>query len=121
MGQAKQTATPDAKAATRAAGAKKAAAGKADADKASADKSLLDLHRATDTLSAMLAKEVKALNARQRQAADGTDANLMKGMKEATAVLKDLAAVAKTLNEQGEEAAARDCGVVLLPPVEDAE
>lgn len=43
----------------------------------------------------------------------------MKGLKEATAVLKDLAAVAKTLNDQGADAEARTCGVVLLPAVED--
>ena len=35
------------------------------------------------------------------------------------AVLKDLAAVAKTLNDQGADAEARACGVVLLPAVED--
>ena len=38
----------------------------------------------------------------------------MKGLKEATAVLKDLAAVAKTLNEQGTQAEGTECGVVLL-------
>ena len=49
----------------------------------------------------------------------GSDPALMKGLKEATAVLKDLAAVAKTLNDQGADAEARACGVVLLPAVED--
>ena len=83
------------------------------------DKSLASLHKATDTLSTMLAQEVK-LNARQKaQRADGSDPALMKGLKEATAVLKDLAAVAKTLNDQGADAEARACGVVLLPAVED--
>ena len=77
------------------------------------DKSLASLHKATDTLSTMLAQEVKELNARQN------DPALMKGLKEATAVLKDLAAVAKTLNDQGADAEARACGVVLLPAVED--
>ena len=43
----------------------------------------------------------------------------MKDLKEATAVLKDLAGVAKTLNDQGADAEARACGVVLLPAVED--
>ena len=43
----------------------------------------------------------------------------MKGLKEATAVLKDLAAVAKTLNEQGTQAEGTECGVVLLPQVEE--
>ena len=83
------------------------------------DKSLASLHKATDTLSTMLAQEVKELNARQKaQRADGSDPAL-KGLKEATAVLKDLAAVAKTLNDQGADAEARACGVVLLPAVED--
>lgn len=64
--------------------------------------------------------EVKELNARQKaQRGDGSDPALMKGLKEATAVLKDLAAVAKTLNDQGADAEARACGVVLLPAVED--
>ena len=84
------------------------------------DKSLASLQKATDTLSTMLAQEVKELNARQKvQRADGSDPALMKGLKEATAVLKDLAAVAKTLNDQGTDAEARACGVVLLPAVED--
>ena len=84
------------------------------------DKSLASLHKATDTLSTRLAQEVKELNARQKvQRGDGSDPTLMKGLKEATAVLKDLAAVAKTLNDQGADAEARACGVVLLPAVED--
>ena len=85
------------------------------------DKSLASLHKATDTLSTMLAQEVKDLNARQRAARreNSTDPGIMKGLKEATAVLKDLAAVAKTLNDQGADAEARACGVVLLPAVED--
>ena len=82
---------------------------------------LASLHRATDTLSTLLAQEVKELNARQKAARrDGAEAaGTMKGLKEATAVLKDLAAVAKALNEQGADAEGRECGVVLLPPVED--
>ena len=84
------------------------------------DKSFASLHKATDTLSTMLAQEVKELNARQKvQRGDGSDPALMKGLKEATAVLKNLAAVAKTLNDQGADAEARACGVVLLPAVED--
>lgn len=84
------------------------------------DKSLASLHKATDTLSTMLAQEVKELNVRQKvQRGDGSDPALMKGLKGATAVLKDLAAVAKTLNDQGADAEARACGVVLLPAVED--
>ena len=84
------------------------------------DKSLASLHKATDTLSTMLAQEVKELNARQKvQRADGSDPALMKGLKEATAVLKDLAAVAKTLNDQGTQTEGTGCGVVILPPVEE--
>lgn len=44
----------------------------------------------------------------------------MKDLKEATAVLKDLTGVTKTLNDQGMEEEGRECGVVLLPPVEEA-
>ena len=79
------------------------------------DKSLASLHKATDTLSTMLAQEVKELNARQKaQRADGSDPALMKGLKEATAVLKDLAAVAKTLNDQG-----ADCLLYTSPSPRD--
>ena len=46
------------------------------------DKSLASLHKATDTLSTMLAQEVKELNARQKvQRGDGSDPALMKGLK----------------------------------------
>ena len=84
------------------------------------NKSLASLNRATDTLSTMLAQEIKELSARQKaQKAAGGEGSAMKGLKEATAVLKDLAAVAKTLNEQGTETEGREYGVVLLPPVED--
>lgn len=86
------------------------------------DKSLASLHKATDTLSTMLAQEVKELNARQKaQRADGSDPALMKGLKEATAVLKDLAAVARSLNDQGVQAEGTESGVVLLPQVEEEE
>lgn len=89
-------------------------------EKQAAAKGQESLRKATDTLSTMLAQEVKELNARQKaQRADDSDPTLMKGLKEATAVLKDLAAVAKTLNDQGADAEARACGVVLLPAVED--
>ena len=83
-------------------------------------KSLESLHRATDTLSTMLAQEVKELNVRQKTARkENADAGTMKGLKEATAVLKDLAAVTKALNEQGAEFEENASGVVLLPPVEE--
>ena len=89
-------------------------------EKQTAAKGQESLRKATDTLSTMLAQEVKELNARQKaQRGDGSDPALMKGLKEATAVLKNLAAVAKTLNDQGADAEARACGVVLLPAVED--
>ena len=90
------------------------------------DKSLASLHKATDTLSTMLAQEVKELNARQktaRKAADKdgpADPGSFKGLKEATAFLNELAAVARALNEQGVEAEGMVCGVVLLPSVEEA-
>ncbi len=79
------------------------------------------LSRATDTLSTLLAQQVRELNLQQRAARreGGADPGGMKGLKEATAVLKDLAAVAKTLNEQGSGAEAAAGGVVLLPAVEE--
>ena len=80
------------------------------------DKSLASLHKATDTLSTMLAQEVKELNARQKaQRGDGSDPALMKGLKEATAVLKDLTGVADRLNAQSGDAEAQTSGVVVLP------
>lgn len=81
---------------------------------------LAHLHRATDTLGSLLAQAVQDLESSQSAAhAAGTDpVAAMKGLKEATAVLKDLAAVAKTLNEQGAEGVGAACGVVLLPPVQ---
>lgn len=84
-------------------------------------KGIESLSRATDTLSTLLAKQVRELNARQRTAgrAGEADAGMMKGLKEATAVLKDLAAVAKTLNDQGTQTEGAECGVVLLPQVEE--
>ena len=90
-------------------------------EKQAAAKELKSLRKATDALSTMLVQEVNELNVRQRAArkASSTDPALMKGIKEATGVLKDLAGVAKTLSEQGAEAQRRECGVVLLPPVED--
>ena len=69
-------------------------------EKQTAAKGQESLRKATDTLSTMLVQEIK-------------------GLKEATAVLKDLAGVSKTLNDQGVDAEGRECGVVLLPPVED--
>ena len=72
---------------------------------------LASLHRATDTLSTLLAQEVKG----------SPDAGLMKGLKEATAVLKDLAAVAKSLNDQGTETEGAQTGVVLMPAIRGKE
>lgn len=84
-------------------------------------KGLESLNRATEILSTLLAQQVRDLNARQRQARreGAEETNTMKGLKEATAVLKDLAAVAKTLNDQGVEAEGAQSGVVLLPQVEE--
>lgn len=79
--------------------------------------SLRDLQRTTDLLSGLLAKEAKALDARRQ--AEGTGD--MKALKEITAVLKDLAAVARSLGEQGGGNAGSECGVVLLPPVQDGK
>ena len=83
------------------------------------DKSLASLHKATDTLSTMLAQEVKELTPGRRPSVAMVPTPPDERLKEATAVLKDLAAVAKTLNDQGADAEARACGVVLLPAVED--
>ena len=71
----------------------------------------------------LLAQEVKELNERQKAARreNTPDPGMMKGLKEATAVLKDLAGVVKTLNDQGTELEGTECGVVLLPPVEQEE
>ena len=71
--------------------------------------SLRDLQRTTALLSGLLAKEAKALDARRREEGEGD----MKALKEITAVLKDLAAVAKSLGEQD---GGSEYGVVLLPP-----
>ncbi len=81
---------------------------------------LTSLNRAADILSVLLAQQVKDLNDQQRAARrDGTqDPGTMKELKEATAVLKDLAGVVKTLNDQGAENEGSECGVVLLPMVE---
>lgn len=79
-------------------------------------KSLKNMRSVTDTLSGMLVQEAQAAQAKQRE--EGT---ALKGMKELTAVLKDLAAVQKTLDEQGMDGEAAACGVVLLPPVEQED
>lgn len=75
-------------------------------------KSLKNMQRVTDTLSGMLVQEVQAAQARQ-----GEEGTALKGMKEITAVLKDLAAVLKTLDEQGMDGETAASGVVLLPQV----
>ena len=82
---------------------------------------LASLSRATDTLSTLLAQQVRELNARQKAAKKegASGSGTMKDLKEATAVLKDLAGVAKTLNDQGAQAEEAECGVVLLPTVEE--
>lgn len=75
--------------------------------------SLTDLQRTTDLLSGLLVQEARALDAR-RQAEGSGD---MKALKEITAVLKDLAAVARSLGEQSTGSDEAEYGVVLLPPV----
>ena len=81
---------------------------------------LASLSRATDTLSTLLAQQVRELNARQKAAKKegASGAGTMKDLKEATAVLKDLAGVAKT-ERSGAQAEGAECGVVLLPTVEE--
>ena len=79
--------------------------------------SLADLQRATDLLSGLLAQEAKALDARRRAEGAGD----MKALKEITAVLKDLAAVAKSLGEQGGGDGGSGYGVVLMPPVDEGK
>lgn len=76
-----------------------------------------------DSLSTLLAQQVRELNARQREnrRSGAEDPGTMKGLKEATAVLKDLAAVARSLNDQGVQAEGTESGVVLLPRVEEEE
>ena len=76
-----------------------------------------------DILSTLLAQQVRELNARQREnrRSGAEDPGTMKGLKEATAVLKDLAAVARSLNDQGVQAEGTESGVVLLPRVEKEE
>ena len=64
-------------------------------EKQTAAKGQESLRKATDTLSTMLAQEVKDLNARQR------------------------AARRENSTDPGVDAEGRECGVVLLPPVED--
>ena len=90
-------------------------------EKQTAAKGQESLRKATDTLSTMLAQEVKDLKARPRAARRHTPTHpgILTGLNDATAVLKDLAGVSKTLNDQGVDAEGRECGVVLLPPVED--
>lgn len=85
--------------------------------KPAAGKSIESLHKAADTLSTLLAQEVKELDHRKRAARKaGIDNGDMKGLKEATAVLKDLTGVTKTLNAQSTDAEVQTSGVVLLPP-----
>lgn len=79
-----------------------------------------ELSRTVDLLSTMLAREVRELNTRQKAARCGDgDAGTVRSIKEVTAVLKDLVAATKLLNEQGADATGAECGVVLLPTVED--
>ena len=84
---------------------------------------LKSLNRAADTLSTLLAQEVKELHARQKAARreNPPGPGMMEVFMEATSVFKFLAGVVKTLNDQGTELEGTECGVVLLPPVEQEE
>ncbi len=85
--------------------------------KPTAGKSIESLHKAADTLSTLLAQEVKEMDLRQRAARKtGGGDEAMRGLKEATAVLKDLAGVAERLNGQNAETQEQTGGVVVLPP-----
>ncbi len=82
------------------------------------------LERTTDTLCALLAQQVQAMDASQREAKRAGEAvpNIARELKEATAVLKDLAGVARTLCERGIETDGVQCGVVVLPqPQQDTD
>ena len=76
-------------------------------------KGLDSLSRATDILSTLLAQQVRELNARQRE-------NRRSGAED-PGTMKDLAAVARSLNDQGVQAEGTESGVVLLPRVEEEE
>ena len=84
---------------------------------------LKSLNRAADTLPPRRARGVMERTPRHTapRRESTPDPGMMKGLKEATAVLKDLAGVVKTLNDQGTELEGTECGVVLLPPVEQEE
>lgn len=88
-------------------------------DEERAERGFDSLVRTTKNLSLMLEAEVCGMRARQQAAlAEGAaDKDAMKGMKEATAVLKDLAAVTKSLSDQDDDGESEG-GVILLPAVE---
>lgn len=79
---------------------------------------LKSLNRAADTLSTLLAQEVKELNERQKAARreNTPDPGMMKGLKEATAVLKDLAGDGKDPERSGTELEGTRAAWWLLPP-----
>lgn len=88
---------------------------------------LRHMRRSTEALSEMLAHTVAQARALQKQqeAALGPAASReelaaqcdTRTMKELTAILKDIATVARAL-EEGEPGTAGPAGVVLLPPVD---
>ena len=78
-----------------------------------------NLNRATDTLSVILVQEVRDINTRQRAARkENADVGTMKSIKEATAVLKDLTTVSRTLSEGESGADKQGGGVILMPQAE---
>ena len=84
---------------------------------------LKSLNRAADTLSTLLAQEVKELNERQKAARrENTprprdDEGAEGGYRRA----QGSGGRGKDLNDQGTELEGTECGVVLLPPVEQEE
>ena len=73
-------------------------------------------------MSTLLAQQVRELNARQKAAKKegASGAGTMKDLKEATdGASRIWTGVAKTLNDQGAQAEGAECGVVLLPTVEE--
>lgn len=77
--------------------------------------SLEDLRAAARTLSGMLAAAVDGARQRQQEQPDGNAGAVNRELKELTGVLKDIAGVVRTLEDDEEEAAAT--GVVVLPEV----
>ncbi len=95
------------------------------------DASLQNMRSASFAIGEMLARTTSELRRLQKQEEAALESGFesrealsksydAKSMKELTAILKDIAAVEKALNESSaEQEAAAQTGVVLLPPVLD--